>query len=78
MNIGNLTQFLKNSDGTYSSRRLAGISLIGLGVTGKIILFHVGLFRDIQNIVELNDICRETLFSGAGLLGLTCFDFLKK
>lgn len=73
-----ISEIVKNWDGTFSSRRVAGLFLLCLAMLGKIVLFIVALKSEIPNINELNNICNQNLYTGSTLIGITTIDFFKR
>lgn len=67
--------YLQDNNGNKSSKRLAGSCLIGCGLILGLILFGVGLFKEIINFPqEIQLLGFVFIMPGAGLLGTTVFE----
>lgn len=63
--------FLKDSKGNFSSKRLAGLSLVTTGALMKIVLFIYSLALKvvIDGYIKLDDTADNLVYTGCFLLG---------
>jgi hypothetical protein len=69
--------FLQDGEGNNSSKRLAGLLLIGIGIVLSIILFWRSLTSPVGDSQTALSIIDIFLITGGGLLGVSIFDNLK-
>lgn len=63
-------EMLQDSNGNTSSKRVAGISLLGFSMLLGLILFIISIFKDVKNAYTMIDLIKLFIYSGTGLLGI--------
>jgi hypothetical protein len=66
--------FLQDSKGNKSSKRLWGSIILGTGILFSVILFSCSLFRGAADATTALGIINIFLISGGGLLGVSVFE----
>lgn len=66
--------FCKSNHGVYSSKRVAGSTLIMIGIIEKVTLFILGLFNQIIHFNELESSANWLITFGLGSLTATLFE----
>lgn len=69
-----VNKFLKCSKGKPSSKRLAGVALIGLGIGCALILFTISLIGSINDSSTALEVVKTFIMYGSALLGLGVLD----
>jgi len=78
-----MSEFLENTNGEKSSKRLWGSILIGVGVEMKFVLFHYGLFwtekAPASPLFDNLDSCANWMITvGSSLLGIGVIELFGK
>lgn len=63
-------EMLQDSNGNISSKRVAGISLLGFSMLLGLVLFIISIFKDVKNAYTMIDLIKLFIYSGTGLLGI--------
>ena len=66
--------FLQDSKGNKSSKRLWGSVLLGIGILFSTILFACSLYKGAEDATTALGIINMFLISGGGLLGIGVFE----
>ena len=67
-------EFLQDSQGNKSSKRLSGISLIGVGTILSIVLFTFSLISQPADADSTIGVIKTLLISGSSLLGVSVLE----
>jgi len=73
-----MNEYLQDSNGDKSSKRLFGATLLGIGVVMCIVLFWFSISKPIGDPTTAKDIIQMLLMAGAGLLGIGVVEWFGK
>jgi len=73
-----MQEYLQDSNGDKSSKRLFGSILLGIGIVMCAVLFSFSIVKPIGDPTTAKDIIQMVLTAGAGLLGLGVVEWFGK